>query len=141
MPPRSVFAGMPPPRDPERWERARTLAASGQQVLLRRVLETVRNPMDFIQGKIAFKDIHQLADAFISKAGGGLSKLDDQISQKRAPVTLFGFRTFAGGRFEGKEKKFDGFHPEAIGKYAGNLPRKMVVIGKPSPVGRVPLFC
>lgn len=129
MPSRSVFLGLDPPRDPERWGRARALAASGEQVLLRRVLETVRNPMDFIQGKISFKDIHQLADSTVSKAAGGLSKVQAQTSQRRAPVTLFGFRTFSAGRFEGKEKSFNGFHPEAIGEYAGKLPRKMVVIG------------
>lgn len=129
MPAKSSFKGLEPPTDTVRWTQARNLAASGEQILLKRVLQTVKNPMDFIQGKISFKDIHQLGDAFISRANGGLESLKSQYSHKRPPLTLFGFRTFDSSNFEGREKKFDGFHPETIGDHVGKLPRKMVVIG------------
>lgn len=131
MPTKSVFLGLEPPSDSVKWSHARDLAGSGEQILLKKVLETVRNPMDFIQGKISFKDMHRLADVFISRASGGLTALKSQYSSKRAPVALFGYRTFGDGssRHEGREKKFDGFHPEALREFTGKLPRKMVVIG------------
>lgn len=145
LPQRSSFHGIDAPTDLMRWNAARQLAESGEQVLLKKVLETVNNPFDFIQGKISFKDIHKIGDIFISKATGGLSNMKSQYTYKRPPITLLGFRTFSHSKHEGKELKFDGFHPgnvlvvnsicslmgpflEALG--AGKLPRKMIAIGK-----------
>jgi hypothetical protein len=113
LPKKSLFYGLEPPTDPDKWAKSRDLAASGEQILLRKVLGTVKNPKDFIEGKISFKDVHQIGDAFIAKATGGLGALKAQYMNKRerAPIVLFGHRTFSAVHQEGKDLQFDGFHP------------------------------
>ncbi len=129
MPKTSAFRGFEAPNDVKKWNEAKQLAASGEQVLLRKVMNTVKNPMDYIQGKIAYKDMHAIADVLLSKASGGFNKLMNEYKKKRAPIVMFGYRTFASPPAEGKEIKFDALHPESLGEYYGKLPRKMVVIG------------
>jgi hypothetical protein len=46
MPTMSLFAGFEPPTDSERWQRALHIAASGEQVLLTKVLQTIKSPLD-----------------------------------------------------------------------------------------------
>lgn len=126
MPKKSAFLGLEPPTDETKWEQARILAGKGEQVLLKRVVAAVKNPLELIKGKISFKDVHRMGDVFLSKASGGLKKLS-QYKPKRAPIVLFGYRDFTDKDHEGREIRFNGFHTDSF--KVGELPRKMVVIG------------
>jgi hypothetical protein len=126
MPKKSAFLGLDPPTDEARWAEARMLAGKGEQVLLKRVVAAVKNPLELIKGKISFKDVHRMGDVFLSKTSGGLKKLS-QYKPKRAPIVLFGYRDFTDKDHEGREIRFNGFHTDSFN--VGELPRKMVVIG------------
>jgi hypothetical protein len=66
MPAKSFF-GFDAPDDPVEWRRAQILASRGGHVLLRRVMRAFPHPNDFLDGDIAFRQLHKTIDVFIDK--------------------------------------------------------------------------
>merc|ERR1711871_1088139 len=66
MPDKSYF-GFDPPNDPIEWKRAQILADRGNHVLLRRIHRSFPHPHDFLDGDIAFRQLHRSVDYFVDK--------------------------------------------------------------------------
>lgn len=49
LPTVSHFAGFPVPDDAARWAQAAQRAAAGEQVLLKKIMETIKTPYDFLR--------------------------------------------------------------------------------------------
>jgi hypothetical protein len=64
MPQRSHFK-FDPPTDKVKWRIAQSQAASGEQVLLRRVTKVFPHPFDFLDGDKSFRKLHSTVDIFI----------------------------------------------------------------------------
>jgi hypothetical protein len=52
-----------------RWKIAQGQAATGEQVLLKKILESFPFFMDFLDGDIQFRLLHNLADVFVDGFG------------------------------------------------------------------------
>ena len=85
MPAKSYYK-FDPPTDKNRWKKAQILAASGEQILLKRILRHFPHPLDFLDGDRSFRRIHALVDVFVDKAIG----LDDLKKSKRNRVDNLG---------------------------------------------------
>lgn len=72
MPSKSLFRFSTPPNDPRRWREAQRLAASGNPILLQKIIRHFPNYMDFLDGDILFRSTHMNADFFLGP-GGNLS--------------------------------------------------------------------
>lgn len=68
MPAESLFRFPTGPTDPKRWARAQAQAASGEQVLLKRIIKHFPTHLDFLDGDVLFRRNHQLADVFLDKS-------------------------------------------------------------------------
>ena len=64
MPAKSHFR-FEPPTDGNRWRSAQILAASGEQVLLKKVRAVFTHPMDFLDGDVLFRHFNNIADFHI----------------------------------------------------------------------------
>eukprot|EP01035_Chromulina_nebulosa_P013320 gene13320-17692_t len=69
IPAESHFRFPEPPNDLNRWKIAQGQAATGEQVLLKKILETFPFFMDFLDGDIQFRLLHNLADIFVDGFG------------------------------------------------------------------------
>ena len=56
-----------PPTDPIRWKIAQSQAASGEQVLLKRVVQQFPGHSDFLDGDITFRKLHSIFDFFVDE--------------------------------------------------------------------------
>lgn len=65
----SHFRFPDPPTDLNRWKIAQGQAATGEQVLLKKILESFPFFMDFLDGDIQFRLLHNLADVFVDGFG------------------------------------------------------------------------
>jgi hypothetical protein len=70
MPTQSSYRFFEPPKDLMRWKRALALAASGDQVLLKRIVKTFTHSSDFLDGDRQFRKIHSIIDIFVDNEGG-----------------------------------------------------------------------
>ena len=66
MPKKSYF-GFDPPTDEIEWKKAQILADQGNHVLLRRIRKSFPHPHDFLDGDIAFRQLHRSVDYFVDK--------------------------------------------------------------------------
>eukprot|EP01041_Mallomonas_annulata_P002345 gene2345-4558_t len=64
MPPYSLFK-FDPPSDSRRWKQAQIRAASGDHILLERIVKTFKHPFDFLDGDRGFRSLHQTVDIFV----------------------------------------------------------------------------
>lgn len=69
MPTVSYFK-FPPPTDPIKWRKSQTLAASGEQVLLKEIINYFPNTFDFLDGDRSFRRLHLLIDVFVDQTKG-----------------------------------------------------------------------
>lgn len=108
MPSKSYFK-FDPPDDTVRWRHAQVLAASGEAVLLKKVMKHFPHPLDFIDGDRSFRRIHALVDIFVDKTIG----LDDlkQSGQNPARVDLGEL-----GKFEGKRVVPAAYNYRTVGR-------------------------
>lgn len=123
MPTKSLFR-FDPPTNKEMWRQAQIQAASGEQVLLKKVRDVFPNSMDFLDGDELFREYNNIADLhvdhnkdFAQLLGPGPTKPKkvktyswessptsrphqvipkdyDVHSTKRAPVLLLGYNVF-----------------------------------------------
>ena len=132
MPTRSYFAGMQAPNDEARWKRAVDLAISGKQVLLKRMLETIRCPGDLLTGEKKFKWIHRVADVFVNRQSGFEAPLKN-FTGYRAPITMIGYKQFDRKNWEGVETRSFSYAPKHvlknIRKGREKFPRKFLAVG------------
>jgi hypothetical protein len=129
MPKKSYYAGFDAPNDPERWKRALFQASRGEQVLLKKVLEVIRSPFDYIHGSNSFKWVHQMSEHFKSKQTQFLTDLV-HVKGQRAPIVLLGYREFDRKGHEGHMKGFYSMNPDEIfADKTFTIPRKIVGIG------------
>jgi hypothetical protein len=66
MPTKSLF-GFDPPTDSKKWNEARLMASSGEQVLLSKIAAHFPNYLDFLDGDTQFRNMHFIPDFFIDK--------------------------------------------------------------------------
>lgn len=66
IPPKSLF-GFASKIDKVRWREAQIKAASGEQVLLSRILQHFPNYLNFLDGDVEFRKYHHLADFFVDR--------------------------------------------------------------------------
>jgi hypothetical protein len=52
---------------PYRWKEAQLLAASGEHVLLGKILEVIDTPFDFLDGDRSFRAFHKVVDIFVDE--------------------------------------------------------------------------
>lgn len=132
MPRHSYFAGFEPPDDALRWSKAVASAATGRQLLLRKVLETIRCPGDLLTGEKKFKWIHRIADVFVNRNSGFEEPLKN-FTGYRAPITMIGYKLFDRKNWEGSELRAYTYIPkillENLRRGKENFPRKFVAIG------------
>ena len=132
MPARSLFPGFEPPTDAARWKRAKEQARLGEQVLLRKVHQTIRSPAEILSGDTDFKWLYQHVDVFVNLTSGFDAPLR-AYSGSRHPVTLIGFKTFRGKNFEGNAINSSFYKPLRVlrnfRRNTDRLPRKIVAIG------------
>ena len=58
------------PHDAKRWRAAQILASSGEQVLLKRVVEQFPQPFDYLDGDRSFRGLQKLVDIFVDSKTG-----------------------------------------------------------------------
>ena len=68
--PKTSFYKFKPPQDMDKWKAAQILAASGAQVLLKRIVKVFPNPFDFLDGDRSFRRIHRTIDIFVDEKNG-----------------------------------------------------------------------
>lgn len=57
-----------PPTDPYRWRMAQIQASKGEQVLLKRLVQTFPGHSDFLDGDITFRKLHSVFDVFVDES-------------------------------------------------------------------------
>jgi len=67
IPTKSYFRFDDPPDDVNRWKLACSQAASGEQVLMKKIREQFTNHLDFLDGDPFFRKYHSLSDVFVDK--------------------------------------------------------------------------
>ena len=134
MPRLSYFAGFDAPNDAARWSRAVEQAQSGKQILLQKVLTTIRCPGDLLTGEKKFKWIHRIADVFVNRDSGFAEPLKN-FTGYRAPITMIGYKLFDRKNWEGSELRSYTYIPKVLlqnlKKGKERFPRKFVAIGNP----------
>eukprot|EP01035_Chromulina_nebulosa_P022400 gene22400-29004_t len=129
MPNKSYFAGFNTPNNITKWKECLYQAYRGDQVLLNKVLNTIKSPFDFVTSDRQYKWTHRISEVHLSADSGYFDKLND-IKGYRAPITLFGYKDFDGNGFEGKQTNFHGLSPDDIySKKDLHIPRKIVALG------------
>lgn len=128
MPFKSYFAGFGAPTDALRWNQALMQAARGEQVLLSRVMNVIKSPLDLFEGDKEFKWLHKLADYHRSTKDNWLEGMDSKF---RAPVVMLGYRRFDRWNYEGKQEGAESMGPDQIIRKepAFKIPRKIVAVG------------
>eukprot|EP01035_Chromulina_nebulosa_P001767 gene1767-2382_t len=131
-PKKSYFRFPEPPNDPNRWKRAQEQAASGEQVLLKKLLDVFPFYLNFLDGDVLFRRLHALADVFVddnrdlsvltgsssravvkkkaydydSRGGIALPDPYNFRKRKRAAIVMFGYTAFK----KGANEYFEGHH-------------------------------
>ena len=67
MPTKSYFRFDNPPDDVNRWKLACSQAASGEQVLMKKIRKVFTSHLDFLDGDTFFRRYSSLADVFVDK--------------------------------------------------------------------------
>ena len=67
MPTKSYFRFDNPPDDVNRWKLACSQAASGEQVLMKKIIGHFTNHLDFLDGDPLFRRYNSLSDVFVDK--------------------------------------------------------------------------
>ncbi len=67
MPTKSYFRFDNPPDDVNRWKLACSQAASGEQVLMKKIRKVFTSHLDFLDGDTFFRKYSSLADVFVDK--------------------------------------------------------------------------
>ena len=97
MPSKSFYKFDTPPTDARRWKIAQAQAASGEQVLLKRVSKVFPAPWNtFLDGDKSFRGLHSMVDIFVdSKAdlnsllpGSGSSSIQRQHRRRLEEETI-----------------------------------------------------
>lgn len=109
MPSKSHFRGCAAPSNATRWKLAVAQAASGEQVLLRRVMQAVGSPLELLAHDPDFKWMQGLADLSIGK-DESIHKADSEDT--RARVIMLGRRRY---EFESFERDVSTYAGEVIG--------------------------
>jgi hypothetical protein len=135
MPKKSYFIGFDPPTDDIRWKQAIKDAASGKQILLKKVNEQIKSFSEIVDGDINFKWVHRFSDAFIHDFAGfkhlnlNATALDGRV----APITLLGYHTYEYPNFMGRYINYQALSTnKLIEKYQSTwfkLPKKIVAVG------------
>eukprot|EP01041_Mallomonas_annulata_P009672 gene9672-20114_t len=129
MPNTSFFMDFEPPNNITKWEIAKLQASRGEQILLQKILDTIKSPTDFVPGDSKFRWVHRIADVLISNEDGGLASLLN-FRGHRTPIGMMGFRKFDRPNFEGESTGFVGFGPDnLLNERKWTIPRKFVAVG------------
>lgn len=128
MPKKSYFAGFSAPTDKQKWINSLMQASNGEQVLLSKVLGTIRSPFDLWQGDQFFRWVHQVSENYISKA-------EDLPRQKesssRASIVMLGYTKFDRGSSSGDPHGGSDFSMRDIFQIKDfKFPSKVVAIGR-----------
>ena len=67
MPTKSYFRFDNPPDDVNRWKLACSQAASGEQVLMKKIRQVFTTHLDFLDGDTLFRKYNSLSDVFVDK--------------------------------------------------------------------------
>ena len=67
MPTKSYFRFDNPPDDVNRWKLACSQAASGEQVLMKKIRQVFTTHLDFLDGDTFFRKYNSLSDVFVDK--------------------------------------------------------------------------
>jgi len=67
MPTKSYFRFDDPPDDVNRWKLACSQAASGEQVLMKKIRQVFTTHLDFLDGDTFFRKYNSLSDVFVDK--------------------------------------------------------------------------
>jgi len=67
MPTKSYFRFDNPPDDVNRWKLACSQAASGEQVLMKKIRQVFTTHLDFLDADTLFRRYNHLADVFVDK--------------------------------------------------------------------------
>jgi hypothetical protein len=67
MPTKSYFRFDNPPDDVNRWKLACSQAASGEQVLMKKIRKVFTTHLDFLDGDTFFRRYNKLSDVFVDK--------------------------------------------------------------------------
>jgi len=105
MPAKSFF-GFDAPDDPAEWRRAQILASKGGHVLLRRVMRAFPHPNDFLDGDIAFRQLHKTVDVFIDKEHY-FEKIATPKDNKPPPARVKEHAALKYGFTDEKDKRVD----------------------------------
>lgn len=89
----SHFRFPAPPVNLPRWKLAQEQAASGEQVLLKKILKSFPFFMDFLDGDIQFRLLHNVADVFVDGFGkNDLSPLVGMSTFFLLPFVVYNWR-------------------------------------------------
>ena len=133
MPAKSYFSGFDPPRDADRWKLAVQQARSGQQVLLNKVMGTIRVPGELLTGEKKFRWLHRLTDVFVSRHTGFKEPMKNYTNTHRAPIVMMGYNTFDHPNHEGRQINSFSYSAKYVLKHVRSgrerFTRKFVAIG------------
>lgn len=127
MPSQSYFPGFDPPSNQSLWEQAKLQACNNEQILLKKLLQTIRSPFEYLKSNRYFKWVHSLAD-YETDASKGFSILE-QISKKDVAILHLGYRIFQARNYEGKGKTVRYFELSDVMNQLVKLDRKIIGIG------------
>lgn len=127
MPNKSYFAGFDPPNNSSLWEQVQLQATNGEQILLRKILQTIHSPFDYLKSNRYFKWVHSLADSE-TDASKGFSAVN-RFSQNDVAILHLGFRIFQAPNYEGKGKTIKNFELSSVVDQIDKLDKKIIGIG------------
>jgi hypothetical protein len=102
MPDRSYFR-FGPPTNLQKWKLAQAQAASGEHVLLKRIRQVFRHPMDFLDGDIVNRNVHSIADVFLDKNNDLTQLLPKSVKSvpPKSPAKVYSWQDKKQSAFEG----------------------------------------
>jgi hypothetical protein len=89
MPSKSLYAGFSAPDDTVRWNEAARRASTGEQVLLKKLLEVIKSPYDFLRHDDKYRGVLRTAEHKRSREDGWLDNLPTGEHGK-VPIVSFG---------------------------------------------------
>lgn len=129
MPTKSYFLGFSPPNNQKKWKIAQLQASRGEQILLAKMLQSIRSPFDMIENDNQFKWVHRIAEYHKAESHNFLEELAS-VDSHRALITMLGYDEFDRPGFEGHMKHFHGMGPASIiNNKKFRVPRKIVAVG------------